>query len=109
MKVPMGIIFKNENINEEMIEVLKTFHSYLPEKGNGKVDGQLFTGDQLTVERTVNVISSVANGMTEADRLEGIHMQLGDWHTSVKILNVSTTYCVFIPGTVNLSLRCRSY
>lgn len=69
--------------------MLKKFHSYLPKKGNGKVDGQLFTGDQLSVERGANVISSVANGMTQEDRLEGIHMQLGDWHTSVKILNVS--------------------
>ncbi len=90
MKVPMGLIFKNENVNEEMIEVLKKFHSYLPKKGDGKVDGQLFTGDQLSVERGVNVIASVANGMTQEDRLEGIHMQLGDWHTSVKILNVRT-------------------
>lgn len=86
----MGLIFKNENVNEEMIEVLKKFHSYLPKKENGMVDGQLFTGDQLSVERGVNVISSVANGMTQEDCLEGIHMQLGDWHTSVKILNVST-------------------
>ena len=47
-----------------------------------------FSGDQLTVERAVNAISSVANGDTPADRLEGIHLQLGDWHATVKLLSV---------------------
>ena len=45
----------------------------------------------LTVERAVNVIASVANGFTPKDRLEGINMQLGDWHAAVKLLSVSKT------------------
>ena len=52
------------------------------------MDGQIFSGDQLTVERAVNVISSVANGYTPKDRLEGINLQLGDWHAAVKVLSV---------------------
>ena len=73
-----------------MISILKQFFSYLPKTGDGCVDGQLFSGDQLTVERAVNVISSVANGFTPEDRLEGINLQLGDWHAAVKVLSVST-------------------
>ena len=44
------------------MEILKQFHSYLPQTGNQGVDGQLFSGDQLTVERAVNVIASVYMG-----------------------------------------------
>ena len=49
----------------------------LPETHDGGVDGQIFSGDQLTLERAVNIISSMANGYTPQDRLEGINMQLG--------------------------------
>ena len=72
LQIPLGIIFKNENLNEDMVSILQQFFSYLPKTGDGGVDGQLFSGDQLTVERAVNVISSVANGFTPEDRLEGI-------------------------------------
>lgn len=89
-QTPLGLIFKNENVNEDMVEILKQFHSYLPQTDDQGVDGQLFSGDQLTVERAVNVIASVANGFTPKDRLEGINMQLGDWHAAVKLLSVST-------------------
>lgn len=74
------------------VSILQQFFSYLPKTGDGGVDGQLFSGDQLTVERAVNVISSVANGLTPQDRLEGINLQLGDWHAaSQKVLSVTTT------------------
>lgn len=73
-----------------MVSILQQFFSYLPKTGDSG-DGQLFSGDQLTVERAVNVISSVANGFTPEDRLEGINLQLGDWHAAVKVLTVSQT------------------
>ena len=89
--VPLGLIFKDENINEDMLAILQMFHTYLPKSSDAAigVDGQLFSGDQLTVERAVNVIASVANGLTPQDCLDGIHLQLGDWHASVKLLSVS--------------------
>ena len=91
-QVPLGIMFKNENNNEDMVSIMQQFFSYLLKTGDGGVDGQLFSGDQLTVERAVNVISSVANGLTPQDRLEGINLQLGDWNAaSQKVLSVSIT------------------
>ena len=73
-----------------MLEILQMFNTYLPKSSDAAigVDGQLFSGDQLTVERTVNVIASVANGRTPQDRLDWIHLQLGDWHALVKLLSV---------------------
>lgn len=88
-QVPLGLIFKNENINEDMTVILQQFHGYLPQKHDGGIDGQLYSGDQLTIERAVNVISSMANGYTPEDRLEGINLQLGDWHAAVKLLSVN--------------------
>ena len=85
--MPLGIIFKNENVNEDMMAILQQFHSYLPQTSDGGVDGQMSSGDQLTVERAVNVISSVANGYTP----EGINLQQGDWHAAVKLLSVCTS------------------
>ena len=87
----MGVLFKNENVTEEMINILKKFQSYLPfisVNGEKKFVNQLCVGDQLSVERAVNSIHSVSNGYTPEDRLEGFNMQLGDWHTGVKILEV---------------------
>lgn len=72
-----------------MLEILKKFQTYLPRKADGEYEGQLFAGDQLSVERAVNLISSVANGYTPEDRFEGINLQLGDWHAGVKLLSVS--------------------
>ena len=72
------------------MEILKQFHSYFPQTGDQGVHGQLFSEDQLTVERAVNVIASVGNDFTPKDGLEGITMQLGDWHAAVKLLSVST-------------------
>ena len=72
-----------------MLAILRQFHEYLPGDENGEMDSQLFSGDQLTIERAVNVVASVANGYTPEDRLEGMNFQIGDWHAGVKILSVS--------------------
>ena len=71
-----------------MISILQQFHTYLPQIDDMKYDSQIFTGDQLTVERAVNIIASVSNGYTPEDRLEGMNMQIADWHSGVKILEV---------------------
>ena len=75
-----------------MLAILQKFHSYLPSTANCQIDGQIFTGDQLTVERSVNVIASVANGFTAKERLEGINLQIGDWHAAVKLLSVKVIF-----------------
>ena len=89
IQVPLGVIYKNENVNEDMLHILKQFHSYLSRTRGDGYDSQLFAGDQLTVERAINVQASVANGYTPEDRLDGINLQLGDWHAAVKLLSVS--------------------
>lgn len=72
-----------------MLSILQDFHTYLPQTGEDTFDSQLAAGDQLTIERATNVIASVSNGYSAKDRLEGLNLQLGDWHAAVKVLEVS--------------------
>lgn len=60
-----------------MVEIWKKFQTYLPRQANGDFDPQLVAGDQLSIEEAVNIISSVANGYTPEDRLDGLNLQLG--------------------------------
>ena len=88
----MGVIFKSENKSEEMLDILKKIRGYSPNVENA--DQTLhksipIVGDQLTVERGVNVIQAVQNAYTPEDKLEGIHMEIADWHTAVTFLNVT--------------------
>lgn len=75
-----------------MLTILRQFYMYLPTSSDNEVDPQLFAGDQLTVERAVNVVASVSNGYTPEDRLEGMNFQIGDWHAGVKLLSVSPKF-----------------
>ena len=87
----MGLLFTNENLTEDMIDILRHCQTYLPTvtiQGEKKFASQICTGDQLSVERAVNALHSVSSGHTAEDRLEGFTVQLGDWHTGVKILEV---------------------
>ncbi|XP_048589438.1 uncharacterized protein LOC116618156 [Nematostella vectensis] len=87
-KVPLGVIFKDENTNEDMLHILQQFHGYLPHLDEGQYDPQIFAGVQLSIERAVNLIAAVANGYTPESTLEGMHLQIGDWHTAVKVLSL---------------------
>ncbi|PFX13265.1 hypothetical protein AWC38_SpisGene22668 [Stylophora pistillata] len=91
VQVPLGILFKNENLNDEMIEILEHVHShYVPTKMVRTEDGELepevaesifFGGDQLTEERARNCKDARADADTEYDRLEGVKSKHEDWHS----------------------------
>ena len=98
------MIFKNENKNEDMLTILQQLHSYLPNSGSGQCDPQLIAGDQLTIERAANIIHSVANGYTQEDRLEGLILQMGDWHAGLKVLSVSYIFLLLL---INVFINSR--
>lgn len=90
-KVLLGVISKSENKSEEMLDILKQIRGYSRNFENA--DQTLrksipIVGDQLTVERGVNVIQAVQNSYTPEEKLEGTHMETADWHTAVTFLNV---------------------
>lgn len=50
--------------------------------------GQGVVADQLSVERGVNCLLQVANGLTAKERMDGIHLEVADFHTKMKFLQV---------------------
>ena len=88
------MIFSNGNTNEGIAEVLSEIQKYVPcyEDGEDKVyAGQGFVADQLSVERGVNCLLQVTNGLTAKERIDGIHLEVADFHTKMKFLQV----CIF--------------
>lgn len=72
-------------------------HSYVPHHSSqvktvyNKVG---VVGDQLSVERAVNCLASLANGFTPDERLDGLHLEIADWHAELKFLSVSLSFHV---------------
>ena len=63
----MGIIFESEVSNEGIVKVLQHVQQYLPKDGEGEnitIVEQGLIGDELTIERAVNAVKSMANGYT---------------------------------------------
>ena len=55
-KINLGILFKNENKGEDMIDILRYLQGLVPSHGEGdeeKFERISVVGDQLTVERGV--------------------------------------------------------
>ena len=69
------------------MKVLQHVQQYLPKAGEGEniaFAEQGLVGDQLTIERAVNAIKSMANGYKPKERLEGFHFAIADWHSCMK-------------------------
>ena len=87
-QVPLGLLLKNENKTEEMVEILEELHKqYVPISGSTKdtksvkiVEKVLFGGDQLTEERARNATDGRSDGDSEYERLEGLIPKVEDWH-----------------------------
>ena len=44
--------------------------------------------DQLSVKHGVNAPFELANGFTPDEHLEGLHLEIADWHAGNKFLKV---------------------
>ena len=94
IQVPLGLLLKNENKNEDMLDILQELHDqYVPASKNRK-DGEevvklleqiFFGGDQLTDERGRHAAAARSDGDDPFERLEGLLMKIEDWH-GVRIL-----------------------
>jgi hypothetical protein len=85
------MIYENENTNEGIQAVVDEIYQYVPraETKNGvTLSGQGVVGDQLSVERGINSLMQIANGLTEADRKEGLHFEVAVFHSQMKFLQV---------------------
>ena len=86
------VLFKDENLGEEMIDIVRELHELVPvvgADGNEVFDRVPVVGDQKTMERGEEAQFSVRNAYTKTRRLEGLSFQLADWHHENKFLSVS--------------------
>ena len=90
------MIFKDENLGEEMIDIIRGLHDlvFTVEGPGGKeeFDRVPVVGDQKTMERGVEAKFSVRSAYTKRRRLEGLFFQLADWHQENNFLAVSNSY-----------------
>ena len=91
------MLFHDENKTEGIEHVMEEINNYSPSYGEEKTYflSQGVAGDQLSIERGINHLLQVANGLTPEERKEGLHMEVADFHAQMKFLQVflSTELC----------------
>lgn len=100
LKVGLGIILKNENAIDEMIDVLQDLSQYIPQRKDPHVHQDdeslpnhnshniLLGGDQLTEVRARSAIRMRQNSETGSGKLQGFIPVIEDWHSKVILLGV---------------------
>lgn len=94
--MPLGLLFKNENKHEEMLDILQTLHDkYVPvARGIDSTTGMetvdvleklFFGGDRLTDERAEHCRDARSDGDNLFEKLLGVISKVEDWH-AVRIL-----------------------
>ena len=85
------MLYEDENQSSGMQAVMTHLHdNYVPcDSRSQKFGNQGVVGDQLTVERGVACLLQLENGFTNKEKLDGLHMQIADFHAGMKFLQVS--------------------
>eukprot|EP00731_Ephydatia_muelleri_P006750 Em0003g998a len=101
--VPLGVILKNENILNDMVDILDVLHQYVPkttttqtyntcaEDGSTRttevhidhINPVLIGGDQLTVARVRGSQDALLNSESGMQRVQGLIPVIEDWHTKM--------------------------
>lgn len=92
LQVPLGILEKDENITEEMIDIVQHLQQYVSRRKDGKLIPILLGGDALSVERGEGVNRARMDAINQLDRLEGCVWKSEDWHAHVISLQVNIRY-----------------
>ena len=81
LKVPLGVLRKNENVAEDMIDIINHIQKRYVPAVDGKVKPVLFGGDQLTRERAAHAQDAKAQSVDTMKQLKGVVPKAEDWHT----------------------------
>lgn len=89
-QVPLSLIAKNENLNENMVDILDHLQHVFIKMAEKKlasgrtekvpVETSFFGGHQLTEERARDFQLVRSYGSTTEERLEGVWPKNEDWH-----------------------------
>jgi L1 cell adhesion molecule like protein len=96
MKVPLGVIPKNENLLGDMVAIMKTLQQYAPQYhfDDGLIEAHIFQktllgGDYLTAKRARGSQLDKCNELTATEQLRGLVPISEDWHTRQCLMTVS--------------------
>ena len=89
---------KNEQYEEDMIDILEWLHQYVPQSPSGDVGNEkplkvLSGGDYLTFERHKEAQSAMQDSRTAFARLEGLIPKIEDFHAQAEWLKVCIVLC----------------
>ena len=85
----LGVLEKNENHLEDIIDIMRFMHDFT--ERDGEVLRTLSYGDELTCERELNAQEDMRDGDTQVKRMEGLIPCISDFHAFGNFLNVSNT------------------
>ena len=90
----MGVLLKNEQYNDQMVDICQFLHKYVPghdsdeEHSTTEPTKVLSGGDYLPFERHKSAQSSMANGLTPSTRLQGLIPKMEEFHNQAELLKV---------------------
>ena len=115
--MPLGILLKNENKVDDMVDIMKALHQYVPSEEYasntyktcvGEVEVPqfhlkkiFFGGDQLTAARSRSAKVSRVNSVARTLRLDGLIPCAEDWHVKLNFLDVSILYLIVMKRYMN--------
>lgn len=91
----MGVLKKNESKNEDMADIAKFMHQYIPGHDNDSNSVPLKTlsgGDYLTFERHKQAQMSVRDDDTPSLCLEGLVPKMEEFHNQAELLKASKSH-----------------
>ena len=81
-----------------MQKILDELQQFVPQYNDGDqimYAAQGIVGDQLTVDRGVNGLFEVGNGITAEEQHEGLHFEIADFHGGMKFLEVCNEHVCY--------------
>ena len=108
----MGVLQKNESKNEDMTDICKFLHKYVPGH-NPEVDTRpvkiLSGGDYLTFERHKQSQVSVSDDETPSLKLEGLVPKMEEFHNQAEVIKVCNRFNCAIMIIIIMSTPWKGY
>ena len=110
--MPLGVIARNENKYEELIDILNKMQKYVPASAaTNRLKTCVLSGDQLTTERIHNLQKIRATSESQSARFDGFLPIHADWHAEVTYLQVrnASIYVLILYKLYNYRRRISMY
>ena len=115
--MPLGILPKNENKGDEMVDIMDHSHQYVPvletsvdvhipslnetvKVKKARIHPIIISGDYFTAARGRGAKKVKVNSDSPVGRLEGLIPAAADWHAKLTVHGVSTFIGVYVGTSV---------